>query len=345
MLAAILVLAQAFITILSPAPLEPKHVNRTPILDLTNGQQLEQPFRAADKQLRVNRQGGKYILLRLADRTGVIAGMLWNADERIFDSFDRGDYVFCRGRTQIHNGALQVIVSEIERMDASEVDVTEFERFDADESDRLHGCLVDLVGQLRDANLRRLGEAYLADQALMTRLKMAAAAVNNHHAYPGGLLRHTIDLMELARLVSPRYPQMNGELLMFGAFLHDLGKIEELSAGGEISYTDRGQMVGHIVIGIQMLGEKIALVEADGEPFPSELRLHLEHMIVSHHGQIEFGSPKLPVTLEAVALHHLDNLDAKLSSYTSVIETDVAADGNWTNYNPSIGRKLWKKRD
>lgn len=319
-------------------------MNRTTILDLTDGQQIEQSFRAADKQLRVNRQGGKYILLRLADRTGVIAGMLWNADEKMFDSFDRGDYVFCRGRTQVHNGALQIIVSQLERMDPAEVDVAEFERFDAAQSDLLYARLSELLGQLSNQDLRRLGEAFLADQQLMERLKTAAAAVANHHAYPGGLLQHTVDLMELSRLVAPRYEQLDGELLMFGAFLHDLGKIDELAASGEISYTDRGQLVGHIVIGVQMLGAKIAALEAAGEPFPTELRLHLEHLIVSHHGQIEFGSPKLPVTLEAVALHHLDNLDAKLSSFTSVIESDVAGDGNWTNYNPSIGRKLWKKQ-
>lgn len=320
-------------------------MNRTPVLELTDGQQLQQPFQAADKQLRVNRQGGKYILLRLADRTGVIAGMLWNADERIFDSFDRGDYIFCRGRTQIHNGALQVIVTNVERMDPSEVDIAEFERFDAAESDRLQTRLEQLLGELKNVHLRRLGEAYLADETLMAKLKLAAAGVSNHHAYPGGLLRHTIDLMELTELVAPRYPQLDGELLKFGAFLHDLGKIEELSGAGEISYTDRGQMVGHIVIGVQMLGEKIAAVEQGGDPFPTELRLHLEHLVVSHHGQIEFGSPKLPVTLEAIALHHLDNLDAKLAACTSVIEADVSADGNWTNYNPAIGRKLWKKRD
>ncbi len=173
---------------------------------------------------------------------------------------------------------------------------------------------------------------------------MAAAAVSNHHAYPGGLLRHTIDLMELAKLIGPRYPHIDTELLMFGAFLHDLGKIDEMSHGGEISYTDRGQMLGHIVIGIQLLGQKIEQIEGD-ESFPDELRLHLEHLIVSHHGQLDFGSPKLPVTLEAVALHHIDNLDAKITSYTSVIEADVSTDPNWTNYNPSIGRKLWKKLD
>lgn len=334
-----------------PFPLYPPEslVNRTPILELADGQQLEQSFRAADKQLRVNRQGGKYILLRLADRTGVIAGMLWNADERIFDSFDRGDYVFCRGRTQVHNGALQMIVQSLERMDPSEVDSAEFDRFDAQQADDLMGRLGQLLGELSNVHLRSLGQAFLADEPLMAKLTTAAAAVTNHHAFPGGLLRHTIDLMELARLIAPRYPQIDGELLVFGAFLHDLGKIEELTGGGEIAYTDRGQLVGHIVIGVQMLGEKIAACDSDassaGQPFPGELRLQLEHLIVSHHGQLEFGSPKLPVTLEAIALHHIDNLDAKIAAFTSVIEADVAADGNWTNYNPAIGRKLWKKRD
>ena len=317
-------------------------MNRIPVSELADGQQVEQSFRAADKQLRVNRQGGKYILLRLADRSGILAGMLWNADDKQFDSFDRGDYVFCRGRTQIHNGALQVIVTDIERMDPSEVEPSDFERFDAQESGRLVDQLCEMLGGLDNVHLRRLGQAFLADDDFVSRFAKAAAAVSNHHAYPGGLLRHTIDLMEMAKLLGPRYPQLDTELLMFGAFLHDMGKIDEMSHGGEISYTDRGQMLGHIVIGIQMLGQKIAKLEAD-EPFPDELRLHLEHLVVSHHGQLDFGSPKLPVTLEAVALHHLDNLDAKITSYTAVIESDVSADKNWTNYNPSIGRKLWKK--
>jgi 3'-5' exoribonuclease len=323
-------------------------VNRTPVAELADGQPLEQAFRAADKQLRVNRQGGKYILLRLADRTGVIAAMFWNADEKLFDSFDRGDYVFCHGRTQIHNGTLQIIVTGLERMDPSEVELSEFERFDAAASEQLIDRLGELFSKLGNPHLARLGEAYLQDEKFVSRFSKAAAAVNNHHAYPGGLLRHTVDMMELAALVATRYPQLDADLLVFGAFLHDLGKIDELAADGEISYTDRGQMVGHIVIGVQTLGEKIASI-SDGsdsaKSFPAELKLHLEHMVVSHHGVLEYGSPKIPVTLEAVALHHIDNLDAKMAAYTSVIEADVAADGNWTNYNPSIGRKLWKKRD
>jgi len=318
-------------------------LSRTAIADLRDGMTLSQSFQAADKQLRVNRQGGKYILLRLSDRTGTMAAMMWNADETMFDTFDRGDFIHCHGRTQVHNGNLQIIVTEIERMDPSEVSVEDFERFDASEASRLLDRLRELLGGLQPGPLHRLGQAYLRDQGFVASLQRAAAAVSNHHAYPGGLLRHTIDMMELASLIGPRYDEIDTDLLMMGAFLHDLGKIEELRADGEISYTDRGQLVGHIVIGIQQLGEKIAEAEATGDfVFPTPLRHHLEHLIASHHGHLEFGSPKIPLTLEAVALHHIDNLDAKLTAYISVIETDISADGNWTNYTPSIGRKLWK---
>jgi len=321
----------------------PELQTRTAIDSLIEGQAVGQAFRVADKQLRVNRQGGKYLFLRLADRTGKIVGMMWNVDERVADSFDRADYVHCDGRTQVHNGALQLIVTKIERMDPSEVDASDFEQFDAAKSTALTERLKELLTGLRNEPLRRLGQAYLDDAGLIEKLQSAAAAVVHHHAYPGGLLQHTVDLMELAKLVASRYPQLDEDLLVFGAFLHDLGKMDELSGDGDLAYTDRGQMIGHIVIGVQLLGDKIRSIETSAATFPDDLRLQLEHMIVSHHGALEFGSPKLPATLEAVALHHIDNLDAKLSSYTSVIAQDVSTDEHWTNYNPSIGRKLWKK--
>lgn len=320
-----------------------RDVPRTAINQLVEHQNVDQAFQAADKQLRVNRQGGKYLLLKLADRSGTIAAMVWNADERLFDAFDRGDFISCKGRTQVHNGTLQMIVTDLQRMDPAEVNLADFDRFDASEADRLMIRLRELIEGLKNVHLRTLGRAYLDDASFMKRFRVAAAAVSNHHAYPGGLLRHTVDLMELALLIGPRYPQMDTDTLVFGAFLHDIGKVEELSSGGEVTYTDRGQLIGHLVIGVQMLGEKITAVETlDNEPFPTELRHHLEHLILSHHGQLEYGSPKIPLTLEAIALHHLDNLDAKLAAATSVIESDISADGNWTNYNPALGRKLWK---
>ncbi len=319
---------------------------RITISQLSDNQSLEQAFQAVDKQLRVNRQGGKYVLLKLADRTGTISGMIWNADERTFESFQRGDYVFCRGRTQIHNGNLQIIVNDVKPLRQDEVDIADFDRFDSQRAHVLTARLGELLGNLTNVHLRRLGQAFLADPDFMAQLQTAAAAVSNHHAYPGGLLQHTVDLMELAQWVGPRYEQIDGELLMFGAFLHDLGKLQELAAGSESTYTDRGQLIGHLVLGVQLLGERISKLEAaTGEPFPAEIRMQLEHLILSHHGLLEYGSPKIPQTLEAIALHHLDNLDAKLSAAISIIQTDIGGDENWTNYHPAMGRKFWKPKN
>ncbi len=311
--------------------------------ELSEQETLNEIYRAADKQLRANRQGGKYILMKLADRTGTMTGMLWNADEKVFESFERGDYVRCLGRTQLYNGGLQAILTEVTPVPVSEVDIADFDRYDASVADDLEVRLRAVLGSLKNVHLRRLGEAFLADEDFVARLKVAPAAVSNHHAYPGGLLQHTMDLIDLAKAIEPKYPNIDFELVTMGAFLHDLGKIEELSAAGEATYTDRGQLVGHIVIGVQILNEKLRSVDDSvDEPMPNTLRWQLEHLILSHHGQLEYGSPKIPLSLEAIALHHLDNLDAKLAATTAVIESDIATEGNWTNYNPTMGRKFWK---
>lgn len=318
--------------------------SRSPISTLSDGQSLDQPFRLADKQIRVNRQGGKYLLLKLADRTGSIVAMMWNAEDSDYEKIQRGGYIHMVGRTQVHQGNLQIIITAIDDLDPSEVDPADFDSFDAASADGCLESLREILQSLRNVSLRGLGKAFLDDEAFVESLRVATAAVSNHHAYPGGLLRHTVDLMELCAFIGPRYEGVDTELLVFGAFLHDLGKIEEISSGGELSYSDRGQLVGHIVIGVQMLGEAISRMESEtGEPFPTELRLHLEHLVVSHHGQLEYGSPRLPATLEAIALHHIDNMDAKITSFTSLIESDLTNGENWTNYYPSIGRKLWKK--
>lgn len=304
---------------------------------------VDDVYRAADKQLRANRQGNKYILLKLADRTGTLTGMFWNAEDHDFQRCQESDYLHVKGRTQIYNGNMQMIVTDVRPVDASQVDPADFDSFDAAASDDAFVRLQELLGSIRNVNLRRLVDACLADEAFVQRFKQAPAAVTNHHAFPGGLLRHTVDLLELVQLIAPRYPQLDVDLLSVGTFLHDVGKTEELAPGGDMAYTDRGQLVGHIVIGVQFLGEKITAVQSQsGEVFPVQLRWHLEHLILSHHGLLEYGSPKVPLTLEAIALHHLDNLDAKLAAAMSVIDGDISGDKNWTNYNPSLGKKLWK---
>jgi 3'-5' exoribonuclease len=263
----------------------------------------------------------------------------------MFESFHRGDYIFCRGRTQLHNGNLQIIVTELNRMSADDVDLADFDRFDSKLAERLIDRLTALLTGLHNVHLRRLAKAFLDDVEFVNKLQIAPAAINNHHAYPGGLLQHTVDLIEIAQTIGPRYKGLDVELLMFGAFLHDLGKIDEITSGGESTYTDRGQLIGHLVIGVQMLDEKIRFLrtECDHE-VPIDLQTQLQHLILSHHGLLEFGSPRIPHTLEAIALHHIDNLDAKMAAALSIIDTDVSGSEYWTNYHPGIGRKLWKPK-
>ena len=317
--------------------------DRVFINQLTEQTQVDQTFRAADRQLRANRQGNKYILLKLADRTGTLTGMYWNAEDRDFERCQQSEYIRVKGRTQIYNGNMQMIVTDVSPVDASTVDEADFDMFDSAASDQTLDRLKELLSEIRNVHLRRLVDAVMDDEAFIKRFKQAPAAVTNHHAFPGGLLQHTVDLIELAGAIAPRYPRLDADLLTVGALFHDIGKTDELSPSGELTYTDRGQLVGHIVIGIQFLSDKIAAAESkSGEAFPTKLRWHLEHLIVSHHGQLEFGSPKVPLTLEAIALHHIDNLDAKLAAATTIIDGDVGGDENWTNYNPSMGRKLWK---
>ena len=172
---------------------------------------------------------------------------------------------------------------------------------------------------------------------------MAPAGTKNHHAYHGGLLEHVVNLMEVVLRVCPCYPQINRDLLLMGAFLHDLGKTEELSYDRGLSYSDEGQLIGHMVMAVAMLDQKVAEAEKlSGESIPAETVLRLKHMIVSHHGEYAFGSPKLPMTLEAVALCQLDNLDAKLNTFSSLMKEDPNVDSPWTTYNANLERKLFK---
>lgn len=311
--------------------------------ELAENESVDQIYRVADKQLRANRNGNLYLQLRLADAGGAVTGMLWNATDKLIGSFDAGDFCRVQGATQLYNGSIQMIVTRIERAAADQVDAAEFESRPTVDA----GPLLERVGRLLESvespELRALGRAYLADAGLIEKFCQAPAGMKNHHAYRGGLLEHVLSLMELTRAVAPRYPQVDGDLLLYGAFLHDLGKVDELTYRREFGYSDEGQLVGHLVLGVEMLNEKIREVERTLEaPFSSELALRLKHMILSHHGEYEYGSPKVPMTLEAMALHLLDNLDAKLHSFHQLMREDPSPDSRWTAYQASLGRKLYR---
>jgi 3'-5' exoribonuclease len=318
-------------------------MDRRYINQFTERDNIDQVFLVADKQLRANRNGNLYVQLRLSDRSGSVTGMLWNATDAIYNSFENGSYLRVQGTTQLYNGSLQMIVTRVDRVEASTIDEADFVTVRSAELDQLAARLAEMLRGMKNVHLRSLAECFLIDEEFMSKFTSAPAGVKNHHAHRGGLLQHVVSLMEVCAVVAPRYPEIDADLLLIGAFLHDAGKIDELSYERDLGYTDEGQLIGHLVMAVSLLKDKVRETEKlTGEAFPRELSLRIEHMIVSHHGEYEFGSPKLPMTLEAIALHYLDNLDAKIYSVGQMLKEDMNSESPWTSFNQSMGRKFYK---
>ena len=304
---------------------------------------VDEVFLASDKQLRPNRSGNLYLQLDLSDRTGAIGARMWNASEALYKSFNNGDYVRVEGTTQLFQGALQLIATRLAKVDPAEVDEADFTPLPAVEVDKLLLRLGEILRGMSNPHLRNLAECFLLDEPLMQKFALAPAGIKNHHAYHGGLLEHVVNLMEVVLRLSPCYPQIDRDLLLTGAFLHDIGKTDELSYQRDLGYTDEGQLIGHPVMAVSLLETKVREAEKlAAEAIPGETVLRIKHMLISHHGEYEFGSPKLPMTLEAVALYYLDNLDAKLNSFEQLIRNDPNVDSSWTHYHANISRKLFK---
>lgn len=313
------------------------------INEIAAQESIDEVFVANDKQLRPNRAGNLYLQVALSDRSGSVTARLWNANDTVYRSFENGDYVRVCGTAQLFQGAMQIIATKLYRVDPAEVDEADFAPLPAVEVDKLVLRLGDILRTMNDPALRNLAECFLMDEPFMAKLMMAPAGTKNHHAYHGGLLEHIVGLMELALAIAPHYPQINRDLLVMGAFLHDLGKTDELSYDHGLAYTDEGQLLGHLVIAVELLTAKVAEAEKlSGESFPHETLLRLKHIILSHHGEYAFGSPKLPMTLEAIALAMLDNLDAKVNTFSTLMNEDPNVDSPWTTYNPNLERKLYK---
>lgn len=313
------------------------------ISSLAHNEQVKEVFLASDKQLRPNRNGNLFLQLELSDRSGGIATRMWNASENDFKAFENGDYVLVEGSTQLFQGAMQMIAHSIRQARPDEVDEADFRTLQSEQIDGMATRLAEILRGIKTPQLAALAEAYLMDDIFMGKFTQAPAGMKNHHAYQGGLMEHVLSLMELVLAICPRYPQLDQDKLLIGALLHDSAKIDELAYERDISYTDEGQMLGHMTMAISELEGKVKEAERlTGEPLDAVLIMEIKHMIISHHGEYAFGSSKLPMTLEAVALHHLDNLDAKLASFTQLINDCPNIESNWTQYYPNIDRKLWK---
>jgi 3'-5' exoribonuclease len=318
-------------------------MSRRFVQQLTDGESLDEIYLVADKQLRANRNGNLFLQIELRDRTGSITGRLWNATENQFRSFEPGDFLVVRGKVQLFQGALQIILSHLERHEAQKVELTDFLPHTEQDVNKLLEKLRGHLRKMSNLHLRALAESFLMDDATMTLFAKVPAGVRNHHAYVGGLIEHVVNMMDVADRIAPFYPGVDRDVLLMGIFLHDIGKTRELSVSKAFAYTDEGQLVGHIAIGIEMLTEQVTRVpELTGEPFPRELLWRLKHMIASHHGEYAFGSPVVPMTPEAVALHYIDNMDAKIHTFVRDLREDKNPTTAWTQYSQSLQRRLFK---
>jgi 3'-5' exoribonuclease len=290
-----------------------------------------------ERQLRPKRSGGVYLHLLLGDRTGEIDGRVWDGAEEIARLFEPDDVVKVRGTLERYNGKSQLIVQRIRRCQEEEFNESDFCPVSERDPDEMLAELRSHVERVHSEPLRSLLSRMLGDEDLVWVLKVTPGAMRLHHAYRGGLLQHILSVLGLASRVTEHYPRLDLDLLVAGAMLHDIGKIEELTATRRLGYSTRGQLVGHVALGLEILERHVAgLVD-----FPLALKSVLQHLIISHHGEMEKGALREPMLAEAVVLHALDELDARLEQVWRVMDLAPAGE-EWTAYVPSLRRQIYR---
>ena len=288
------------------------------------------------KQVKPKKTGEPYLALTLGDRTGQVEAKMWDNVEDAIDAFEQEDVVKVKGLLNKYKNRFQITIHRVRKLQESEIDFADYLPKTSKDIGELWRTLAGFVATFQNSHLKALVEAFMSDPEIAEAYRNAPAAKSLHHAYIGGLLDHVVSLFRSCDLLCRNYPQINRDLLLTGAFLHDIGKIHELTYKRTFSYTTRGQLLGHMIIELEMLQAKLAQFP----DFPPELKTLVEHLIISHHGEYEFGSPKLPMFAEALMLHYLDDLDSKLESMRAHFEREASVEGAWTGYNPSLGRPL-----
>jgi 3'-5' exoribonuclease len=292
------------------------------------------------KEVRQKRSGEPCLSMILGDRTGEIEARMWDNVADVMDTFERDDFLKVRGLLQVYHNRLQLTVHRLQKQTEDAIDFTDFYPTSARSADEMFAELRSIVASVANPHLNALLSAIIEDPEIARRLKVAPAAKNVHHAFLGGLLEHVISMCGLARLLTSHYKDLDLDLLLAGVVLHDIGKVHELTYDRSFGYSSEGQLLGHIFIGLRMIDEKLRALPN----FPSRLRTLLEHMILSHHGELEYGSPKVPLFPEALLLHHIDNLDSKMECMRSFVEKDRYVEGCWTGFNSPLERSVLKKR-
>jgi 3'-5' exoribonuclease len=293
-------------------------------------------FVVVSKQIKPKKSGEPYLALTLGDRSGQIEAKMWDNVDEVLYAFEQDDFLKVKGLINKYKNRFQLTIHKLRKLAEAEIVFDEYLPKTTKNVEELWQTLAAFVLSFQNPYLRSLVQAFMADPEIANAYRNAPAAKSLHHAYIGGLLDHVTSLFRSCDLICRNYPQINRDLLLTGVFLHDIGKIHELTYNRSFTYTTRGQLLGHMIIELEMLQAKLALIP----DFPSQLKTLVEHMIISHHGQYEFGSPKLPMFPEALVLHYLDDLDSKMEAMRAHFEREADLESPWTSYNSSLGRTL-----
>jgi len=324
--------------------LDTMNSQRKYVSDLMPGMTLDQVFLVREKDLRTTKSGDLFVVCTLVDRTGQLPARMWRASEAIYNAIPVDGFLHVKGRSEQYKGSMQFIIDSCRPYSADKVDLADFLPVTELDVEQMWSELLEIVRGIKDKSLRMLIKKFVEDKDFVAAFKRSPAAMQMHHGFIGGLLEHTLNIARDAVALLPLYPKVNADLVLAGIFLHDAGKTIELSAGTSINYTDRGQLVGHITIAAIWIQEKANEIAAEtSEPFPQQTLDVLTHIILSHHGLHEYGSPKLPAVPEAYFIHYLDNLDAKMYLTTNAIAGDPDEDANFTRYIRTLETRLYKR--
>ena len=306
--------------------------------DIKEKDRLDDIFLVAKKEMGLSRSGKPYLNIKLMDKTGDIEARVWDDAEAVSKNFEKNDFVRIKGAAVAYQGGLQINISEIAKTDRDDVSVTDFLPASSRDPDEMMAELEGIVADIKNVYIGRLLTLFLKDTEIKRLLKIAPAAKSMHHPYLGGLLEHILSLCRLVDAVAKHYRNINRDLLIAGAILHDIGKIHELMFERAFDYSDEGRLLGHITIGVNMIDRKLEKLP----DFPKEMAMLLKHMLLSHHGYLEFGSPKRPKTVEATILYYLDDMDSKVQAMQALIEKEKDIDSNWTSFHKLYERYIYK---
>jgi 3'-5' exoribonuclease len=305
------------------------------VTDLGSEQSITSYFLVHEKEIRNTREGKAYLRLELGDRSGTIEARMWDQFDAAVKDINRDDFVKVQGRVEIYRNKPQLSLQNLRLAKPDEIDLADFLPHTKADVGKMYAQLLEYAGSIGNPWLKKLVTGIISDPGIAARYKRAPAAKVMHHAYLGGLLEHVIGLCGLAKQIAAHYLELDVDLLLTTAILHDVGKLDELCYERAIGYTAEGQLLGHIMMEFETVSKAIDAIEG----FPPNLKTVVQHMLISHHGQYEFGSPKLPMIREAMAFHYMDDLDSKLAAVRSALALDTG-EPQWSAYSGALGRKF-----